>query len=480
MRAPRVLILGATGRGFHNFNVLFRDDPDVLVVGFTAQHAGQPTERRYPAELAGARYPDGIPIFPEEQMEGVIRERAVTEVVLAHADLSHAEVMHLASRAAAAGADFRLVAPERTMLPSRRPVVAVCAARTGAGKSAASRAVVRRLRREGLAVAVIRPPMPLGSLLQQRVQRFSSAQDLPRQTGCVVERDEVEPHLDAGSVVFTGVDYETVLRAAEAEGDVIVWDGGSSDTPFVRPDVHVTLVDPHRAGDELVFHPGETNVRMADVVIVTKVDSAPGTSVPTVLDNVRALNPGALVLEAALPITLDDPSVVRGRRVLAVEDGRTVTDGQMRYGAAGIGARDSGAAELVDPRPFAVGEIADLFLRFPGTGPLLPALGYGERQMRDLEATLARAAAHGVEAVVVGTSADLGRLVRIPLPHTRARFDLAVVSSPSLDHALVPVLARAVPGVAAAPVAGPPLPRVVAPEIVAVPEGLGEAAGVTG
>jgi predicted GTPase len=455
----RVLILGAAGRDFHDFNVLFRNEPGYHVVGFTAQQIPHIAERTYPAELAGRLYPAGIPIFPEEQLEGLIRERGVDEVVMAYSDVSHQAVMHLASRANAAGADFRLVAAGRTMLPSRVPVVAVCASRTGAGKSPTTRAVVRRLRAEGLRVSVIRHPMPYGDLQRQRVQRFATAADLERYRVTVEEREEYEPHLAAGSVVFAGVDYGEVLSAAEAESDVIVWDGGNNDTAFVRPDVYITVVDPHRAGHELAYHPGETNLRLATAVVISKVDTAHPDAVRRVRENVEAVNPHALVLTAEMPITLADPDVVRGRRVLAIEDGPTVTHGEMRYGAAGLAARAAGAVELVDPRPFVTGEIAETFSRYPAIGPLLPAMGYGERQVRDLEATLARAAAHGVEVVVVGTPADLGRLVHIPLPHTRASYELSVVGSPTLENALSPIFARVPVGAAPAAPATPAAAR---------------------
>ena len=443
MRQHRVLILGAAGRDFHNFNTVYRDDPAVRVVAFTAQQIPHIAERIYPPELAGPAYPEGIPVHPEEELERLIREMEVDACVLSYSDLSHEEVMHLASRAGAAGADFQLLAPARTMLRARRPVVAICASRTGAGKSQTSRAVVRLLRDAGLAVAVLRHPMPYGDLRLQRVQRFASAGDLEQHRVTIEEREEYEPHLAAGSVVFAGIDYEAILREAEKEADVIVWEGGNNDTSFLQADVYLTVVDPHRPGHELRYHPGETNVRLADAVLVNKVDTADPEAVEQVRRNVRAANPRAVLLEAASPVRADRPSLLRGRRVLAVEDGPTVTHGGMRYGAALLAARDAGAAEVVDPRPFAVGEIAETFRRYPETGPLLPAMGYGDEQVRDLEATLARAAQGGVEAVAVGTPVDLGRLLRIPVPHTRVRYELEPRGEVGLADVLEPVLRAA-------------------------------------
>ena len=439
MHRTRILVLGAAGRDFHDFNTVFRDDPVYEVVAFTAQQIPHIAGRRYPPELAGPLYPEGVAIHPEEHLEALIRDLRVDRCVLSYSDLSHAEVMHLASRAAASGAGFQLLAPRRTMLGATRPVVAVCASRTGAGKSALSRAFVRALREEGLAVAVLRHPMPYGDLAAQRSQRFASEEDLRRHRVTIEEREEYEPHLEAGSVVFAGVDYAEILEAAEAEADVLVWDGGNNDTPFLAPDLHVVVVDPHRAGHETAYHPGETNVRMADVVVIGKVDTAPEGSVETVRANVRALNPSARVVEAESPLAPDDPSVIAGKRVLAVEDGPTVTHGGMRYGAAVLAARQLGAT-CVDPRPFAVGEIAETLARYPDVRGLLPAMGYGERQVADLEATLARAADAGVEAVAVGTPIDLARLVRIPLPHTRVRYGVRLRDGLAVRDLLLPVI----------------------------------------
>jgi predicted GTPase len=445
MRRTRILILGAAGRDFHDFNKLYRDDPDVEVVAFTAQQIPHIAGRCYPHELAGRLYHDGIPILPEEEMEEVIRRERVDVCVLAYSDLSHEEVMHLASRASAAGADFHLVAARKTMLHSHRPVVAVCASRTGAGKSQTSRAIVRLLRDARLRVAVLRHPMPYGDLRLQRVQRFASEADLARHRVTIEEREEYEPHLANSSVVFAGVDYEAILREAEKEADVIVWDGGNNDTSFIAADVYVTVVDPHRPGHELRYHPGETNVRLADAIIINKVDSAEADAVATVRANVERVNPRALVLEAASPLRVDDSSVLHGKRVLCIEDGPTLTHGGMRFGAATLAALQEGAYELVDPRPFAVGEIAETFEKYPATGPLLPAMGYGEQQIRDLEATLANAAAAGVQAVAVGTPVALEKIVRIPLPYTRVRYELEVRGTPTLNDVLAPIFAMTAP-----------------------------------
>jgi predicted GTPase len=440
MGATRVLILGAAGRDFHDFNVVFREDARYEVVAFTAQQIPHIAGRLYPPELAGARYPDGIPIHPEEQLEQLIADLGVEVCVLSYSDLSHEEVMHLASRASAAGAEFRLLSARRTMLRASVPVVAVCASRTGAGKSQTSRAIVRLLRQAGKRVAVLRHPMPYGELWRQRVQRFAGPDDLLRHQVTIEEREEYEPHLAAGSVVFAGVDYPAILARAEAEADVLVWDGGNNDTSFLAADLYITVVDPHRAGHELRYHPGETNVRIADVVVINKVDTAAEGDVREVRANVERLNPSALVVTAASPLRVDDPEVLRGRRVLAIEDGPTVTHGGMRYGAATLAARAAGALELVDPRGFAVGEIEETLQRYPDAGPLLPAMGYGPGQIHDLERTLAAAAGAGVEAVAIGTPVDLARLVRIPLPHTRVRYELDVLGRPTLEEVLSPLL----------------------------------------
>jgi predicted GTPase len=440
MGRTRVLILGAAGRDFHNFNVVYRGDERVEVVGFTAQQIPGIDDRTYPAELAGELYPDGIAIHPEDRLVELIDELGVERCVMAYSDVSYNYVMGLAARVNAAGAEFAMLGASQTMVKSSKPVVAVCASRTGAGKSQTSRAVIKRLREAGKKVAVVRHPMPYGDLAAQRVQRFETAEDLVRHDVTIEEREEYEPHLATGSVVFAGVDYEAILREAEKEADVILWDGGNNDFAFYKPDVYLTLVDPHRAGHELSYYPGEINVRLADAVIVNKIDSAPPESVYEVEANVRSVNPDAVIIEAASPLFIDDPDVLRGKRVLCVEDGPTLTHGEMTFGAGVIGARKAGAAEIVDPREFAVGEIAATFQKYPGIGPLLPAMGYGDQQIRDLEETIRAARDHGVEAVAIGTPIDLGSLIDIALPHTRVRYELQVLGSPTLDDVLAPVL----------------------------------------
>jgi predicted GTPase len=434
MERRRVLIVGAAGRDFHNFNVLFRSSDAHEVVAFTATQIPNIEGRVYPAELAGARYPSGIPIHPEQELEELVRTLGVDEVVFSYSDVSHEQVMHVASRALAAGADFRLVAPVETELTPTKPCVAVCAVRTGAGKSQTGRRVAEILRGAGHRVAVLRHPMPYGDLTRQAVQRFERYEDLDAADCTIEEREEYEPHLAEGNLVFAGIDYERILAAAEREADVILWEGGNNDTPFVRPDVHLVLVDPHRPGHELRYHPGETNLRMADVCIVNKVDSAPPENVEAVLDSIRHNNPRATVVMAASPIEVEeDGQAIRGKRVLCIEDGPTLTHGDMAYGAAVIAAREHGAAALVDPRPFAVGSIAATFEQYPATGPLLPAMGYGRRQMEELRETIARSDA---DVVLVGTPIDLRRLIDVDRPALRVRYRLEEIGRPTLADVL--------------------------------------------
>ncbi|MFC1661969.1 cyclic 2,3-diphosphoglycerate synthase [Gemmatimonadota bacterium] len=440
MPRTRILILGAAGKDFHVFNTLYREDEEVEVVGFTAQQIPHIEDRLYPSSIAGALYPKGIAIHPEEDLEELIPQLRVDRCVMAYSDVSHEYVMHLASLVNALGAGFELPSATRTMIPSRLPVVAVCASRTGAGKSQTSRAVARILRGAGKRVAVVRHPMPYGDLAAQRVQRFAGEEDLVRHEVTIEEREEYEPHIANGSVVFAGVDYGAILEEAEKEADVILWDGGNNDTPFFSPDLHITVVDPHRPGHELRYYPGEANVRLADVVIINKVGTANFEAVLEVRENVESVNPGAVVVEAASPIFVDDPEVLRGKRVLAVEDGPTLTHGGMKYGAATIAARRNGAAALVDPRPYLTGELIETFETYPELGIVLPAMGYGEAQVRDLEATLRKAAESEVEAVAIGTPIDLARLVKIPVPHTRVRYELQVLGRPGLEEILSPIL----------------------------------------
>jgi predicted GTPase len=445
MAATRVLIAGAAGRDFHNFNVAYRGRDDVRVVAFTATQIPNIDGRVYPAELAGAGYEDGIPIVPEGELDAAISERGIDEVVFAYSDVTHEHVMHVGSRALAAGASFRLLSPHETMLPSRLPVVAVCAVRTGAGKSQTTRRVAEILRGAGRRVAVLRHPMPYGDLARQAVQRFERWEDLDEHDCTIEEREEYEPHLAEGTLVFAGIDYEAILRRAEEEADVILWDGGNNDTPFVRPDLHVVVVDPHRPGHELRYHPGETNLRMADVCVVNKVDSAPPEGVEAVVAAVRAHNPRATLVLADSPIEVEENGVrIEGRRVLAVEDGPTLTHGEMTYGAAVLAAREGGAAALVDPRPFAVGSIAETFAAYPHVGALLPAMGYGRAQMEELRETISRSDA---DVVLIGTPIDLRRLIELDKPAMRVRYRLRERGEPTLadvlaDHGLVDDAAR--------------------------------------
>ena len=421
----RVVILGAAGRDFHDFNVVFRDDPSQEVVAFTATQIPDIEGRRYPAELAGPLYPHGIPIVAELELADLLEREAVDLVVFAYSDIRHDQVMHLASRCIAAGADFRLHAARHTMLRSTKPVVAVTAVRTGVGKSQTTRYLSRLLREAGHRVVAVRHPMPYGDLAAQACQRFASHADLDRYDCTIEEREEYEPHIDAGVVVYAGVDYERILREAEQEADVILWDGGNNDLPFYVPDLHLVLADPLRPGDEAAYHPGEANVRMADVVVIAKCDSAESADIEAVEASVRSLNPAATVLRADSPVTLDDPTEVQGRRVVVVEDGPTLTHGSMSYGAGVVGARAAGASEIIDPTPYAVGSLAATYAKYPNARGILPAMGYGERQVRDLEATIGAAVDAGAcDAVVSGTPIDLTRVLSVSVPVVRARYEL--------------------------------------------------------
>src|SRR5437867_7551640 len=385
MARSRVLIAGAAGRDFHNFNLVYRGRPEYDVVAFTATQIPNIDDRRYPAGLAGSLYPNGIPILPESALEELVREHEIDELVCAYSDVTHEHVMHLGSRALAAGASYRLISPRETMLASATPTVAICAVRTGSGKSQTTRRVAEIFREAGKRVAVLRHPMPYGDLTKQAVQRFERYEDLDAADATIEEREEYEPHLAEGNLVYAGIDYERILRAAEKEADVILWDGGNNDTPFVKPDLHIVVLDPHRPGHELRYHPGETNLRMADVCVVNKIDSAPQDGIEAVLASIRAANPLAHVIRAASPFTVEENGVkIAGKRVLAVEGGPTLTHGEMTYGAAVLAAKEQGAASLVDPRPFAVGSIAQTFEDYPNVGTLLPAMGYGRKQMEDL------------------------------------------------------------------------------------------------
>jgi predicted GTPase len=433
-RRRRVLVAGAAGRDFHDFNVVFRAREDTEVVAFTATQIPNIAGRRYPPELAGELYPDGIPIHPEEELERLLRDEAIDEVVFSYSDVTHEHVMHVASRALAAGAGFRLLAPAETQLVASKPVVSVCAARTGSGKSQTSRHVAGLLRTAGRRVAVLRHPMPYGDLAKQAVQRFERYEDLEEAECTIEEREEYEPHLDAGNVVFAGIDYAAIVELAEAEADVIVWEGGNNDTPFITPTLHIVVVDPHRAGHERRYHPGETNVRLADVCVVNKVDSAPPGGVDAVVASVRELNPDAEIVLAASPFEVEENGTkIAGKRVLAVEDGPTLTHGEMAYGVAVLAAREHGAAALVDPRPFAVGSIAKTFQENPHLADLLPAMGYGRRQIEELRETIARSDA---DLVLIGTPVDLRRMIELDKPALRVSYKLQEIGEPTLADIL--------------------------------------------
>jgi predicted GTPase len=434
MPRTRVLIAGAAGRDFHNFNLVYRDRPEYEVVAFTATQIPNIDDRRYPAELAGSLYPEGIPILPESALEELVREHEIDSVVFAYSDVTHEHVMHVGSRALAAGASYHLISPSHTMLASTKPVVAICAVRTGSGKSQTTRHVARLFRDNGRRVAVLRHPMPYGDLTAQAVQRFERYEDLDAADATIEEREEYEPHLAEGNLVFAGIDYERILRAAEAEADVVLWDGGNNDTPFIRPDLHIVVVDPHRPGHELRYHPGETNLRMADVCVVNKIDSASQEGIDAVLDSIHENAPNARVVLAASPFEVEgDAEEIRGKRVLAVEDGPTLTHGEMTYGAAVLAAKQHGAAELIDPRRCAVGSIAETFEQYPNVGTLLPAMGYGRKQMEDLRATIHRCDA---ELVLIGTPIDLRRLIDLDKPALRVTYRLQEVGEPTLEDVL--------------------------------------------
>ncbi|HSD59644.1 MAG TPA: cyclic 2,3-diphosphoglycerate synthase [Burkholderiales bacterium] len=428
-RRLRLVIMGAAGRDFHNFNVAYRDDPGVDVVAFTATQIPGIAHRRYPPALAGALYPEGIPIVDEAELEKVIRGSGVDQVVFAYSDVPHAQVMHVASRALSAGADFLLLGPHRTMLQARVPVIAVSAVRTGCGKSQTARYLSRLLRQRGLRVGVIRHPMPYGNLERQAVQRFASRADLDA-GGCTIEeREEYEPHLAAGNTVYAGVDYGRILALAETDCDVLLWDGGNNDFPFLRPDLHIVLVDPLRPGHETSHHPGEVVLRMADIIVAAKCDSAFHADVERVIAAARKMNPDAAIAHAASPITLDDPAAVRGRRALVVEDGPTTTHGGMPWGAGYLAAKRAGAAAIVDPRDYAAPDIAAVYAAYPHIGPVLPAMGYSPQQVAALQETIERAPA---EVVVAATPIDLAALLRVSKPVVRARYEFAEAGEPTL------------------------------------------------
>lgn len=439
MKRINIIIQGAAGRDFHNFNMVYRGNEAYNVVAFTAAQIPDIDDRRYPKELAGELYPEGIPIHAEEEMEALIKKHKVDEVVFSYSDVPHIYVMHWASRIMAAGADFRLLGGMQTMLKSSKPVVAVCAVRTGAGKSQTTRRIAEILKAQGKKVVAIRHPMPYGNLVKQKVQRFASIADLKKHHCTIEEMEEYEPHIARRQVIYAGVDYEAILRQAEKEADVILWDGGNNDLSFIKPDLLVTVADPLRAGDEVSYFPGETNLRMADVVVINKETTATPEQIGQLRDTIAEVNPAATVVDAASPIKVDKPELLRGKRVLVVEDGPTCTHGEMKFGAGVVAARKYGAAELVDPRPFAVGTIAETFAKYPEIGTLLPAMGYGSRQMKDLAETIRKSDA---DAVVIGTPIDLSRVIKITKPRVRVTYELQEIGHPTLEEALKPVLRK--------------------------------------
>ncbi len=425
--------MGAAGRDFHNFNVYFKRNDAYKVVAFTATQIPGIEERIYPTKFAGPKYPDGIPIYPEKRLPELIKKHRVNQVIFAYSDVSHEYVMHKASIALAAGADFRLMAALTTMLEAKVPVVSVCAVRTGAGKSQTSRRVYEILRNKGYKVVVVRHPMPYGDLRKRVCQRYATLRDLDACKPTIEEREEYEQHIEMGAVVYAGVDYEKILHRAEKEADIIIWDGGNNDTPFFKPVLHIVIADPHRPGHEIKYHPGETNLRMANVVVINKVDSADPKNIETVKKNVKETNPEAIIIEAASSITVDNPELVRGKRVLVVEDGPTLTHGGMKFGAGTLAAKSLGAEEIVDPRPYTVGSIAETYKKYPHLGAVLPALGYRADQMRELEMTINSTPC---DIVVLGTPTDLGRLLNLNKPATRARYELQEIGSPNLEEIL--------------------------------------------
>lgn len=433
MAKKRIVIMGAAGRDFHNFNTLYRDNPDYEVVCFTATQIPDIEGRTYPAALAGSLYPNGIPIYAEEDLPDILAKNKVDEVVFAYSDQSHVSVMHKASAVLAAGPNFTMLGYDATALKSSKPVISVCAVRTGVGKSQTTRKVTEILRAAGKKVAAIRHPMPYGNLADQACQRFAGYSDLDQHKCTIEEREEYEPHLDRGTIVYAGVDYGEILRRAEQEVDVVLWDGGNNDLPFYRSDCKIVLVDPHRPGHELSYHPGEANLRQADIVVINKVDTAEAANVELVRNNVRSVNPKAIVVEAASPVFPERPLEIAGKRVLVIEDGPTLTHGEMSYGAGVMAARKWGAAELVDPRPYAVGSIAATFEKYPHIGPLLPAMGYSPKQVKELEETVA---AVPCDLVIVATPIDLRRVMKVEKPSMRVRYELQEIGAPTLEDAI--------------------------------------------
>ncbi|NVO02257.1 MAG: GTPase [Bacteroidetes bacterium] len=429
MKKKNIIIIGAAGRDFHNFNTYFRDNEEFNVVAFTAAQIPDIDGRKYPAELAGKLYPSGIPIFAEEDLVKLIKEKNVDTCIFAYSDVPYQRVMNISSIVNAAGANFSLLGPKETQIASTKPVIAVGAVRTGCGKSQTSRRVIELLMAQGLKVVAVRHPMPYGDLVAQKVQRFATVEDLKKHKCTIEEMEEYEPHVVRGNVIYAGVDYEAILREAEKEADVVLWDGGNNDFAFYKPDLMITVVDPHRPGNELSYYPGETTLRLADVVVINKMDSAAPESIQIVRESIEKVNPTAIVIDAASPLTVHNPELIRGKRVLVVEDGPTLTHGEMKLGAGTVAARKFGAKELVDPRPFVVGKLAETFKIYPNIGTLMPAMGYGDQQIRDLETSINNT---DCDSVVIATPIDLNRLIKINKPSTKVDYELQEIGSPDL------------------------------------------------
>jgi len=425
--------MGAAGRDFHNFNVYFRNNSNYEVVAFTATQIPDIAGRKYPAELSGPLYPEGIPIYSEEELPDLIRGKQIDQVILAYSDLPHQYVMDKASIVLANGADFRLMGPKSTMLKSNLSVVSICAVRTGCGKSQTTRKVTDILKKKGYKIAVIRHPMPYGDLREQIWQRYENYSDLDRYNCTIEEREEYEPHLDRGNILYAGVDYQEILTRAEKDADIIVWDGGNNDLPFYKPDLHIVVTDPHRVGHEMTYYPGEANLRMADVVVMNKIDTADLDKVNQLRENIHQLAPEAILIEAASPLTVDHPELIRGKKVLVVEDGPTLTHGEMKYGAGVVAAQKYGAKEIIDPRPYAVGTIKDTYTKYPGIGTLLPAMGYGKKQIQELEDTIN---AVDCDIVIIGTPIDLSRIIKINKKSIRVKYELQEIGRPNLEEIL--------------------------------------------
>jgi predicted GTPase len=429
----KVIIMGAAGRDFHNFNVYFRDNSNYEIVAFTATQIPDIAGRKYPAELSGSLYPEGIPIYSEEELPDLIKTKQIDQVILAYSDLPHQYVMNKASVVLASGADFRLMGPKNTMLKSNLPVVSICAVRTGCGKSQTTRKVTDILKKKGYKIAVIRHPMPYGDLREQIWQRYENYADLDRYNCTIEEREEYEPHLGRGNILYAGVDYQEILRRAEKDVDIIVWDGGNNDLPFYKPDLHIVVTDPHRAGHEMTYYPGEANLRMADIVVMNKIDTADSDKINQLRENIHQLAPEAILIEAASPLTIDHPELIRGKRVLVVEDGPTLTHGEMKFGAGIVAAQKYGAKEVIDPRAYAIGTIKDTYTKYPGIGTLLPAMGYGKKQIQELEDTIN---AVDCDIVIIGTPIDLSRIIKINKKSIRVKYELQEIGKPDLEEVL--------------------------------------------